>query len=99
MNEFDGVFDSQDMRVVLIVEPIDHGRQRGGLARSGRACNQHQTTRDIDDFLEHLRGTQVVEGQHLGRNGAEDGRCSTLLVERIDAKAGNPLDLKGEVNL
>jgi hypothetical protein len=45
VHEFDRVLDGQDVAVLVFVDVVDHRRQRGRLARAGRAGDQHDAAR------------------------------------------------------
>jgi pyridoxal phosphate enzyme (YggS family) len=61
--------------------------------------DQDQALRLVDQFLEDARATQVFQGQHFRRNGAEHRAGAAVLVERVDAEARQPGDLEREVDL
>ena len=99
VNEFDRVFDGQDVVILVAVEVIDHCRQGGRLARTGRPGDQHQTARHVGDLLEHLAHAEVFHGQHFRRNGPEYRTGTAVLVERVDPETGNARYFEGEVGL
>jgi hypothetical protein len=47
MDEFDWIFNSQDVAVFVFVLVVDHRRQGGRFAGTGRAGDQHQAARLI----------------------------------------------------
>ncbi|MNT06846.1 hypothetical protein D3C72_1415290 [compost metagenome] len=98
VHEFDRILDSEDVAVFVLVDVVDHRRQRGRLARTGRAGHQDQALRLLDHLAEQRRAGQVFQGQHFGRNGAEHRTGATVLVERIDTEARQRRDLEGEVD-
>ena len=61
VHELDRVLDGEDVVVALGVDLVDHGRQRGGLARSGRARHQHQSARLVAHLAHDGRKSQLVE--------------------------------------
>src|SRR3970040_3172548 len=81
MHELDRILDRQDVRVFALVDVVDHRRQRGRLARSGRAGDQDQALRLVHYGLDDLRAAKILQGQHLGGNSAENRRGSTVLVD------------------
>ena len=97
MHEFDRVFDRQHVAVFVLVDVVDHCRQRGRLARTGRAGHQDKTLRLLDQLLEHRRAAQVFQRQHFRRNGSEHRTGAAVLVERVDAEARQARNLEGEV--
>ena len=85
--------------VFVLVDVVDHRRQRGRLARTGRAGHQDQALRLVDQFLEDARAAQVFQRQHFRRNGTEHRAGAAVLVEGVDAEARQAGDLEGEVDL
>src|ERR1043165_3137473 len=61
VHELDRIFDGDDVIRLVVVHIVDHRRQRGRLARAGRAGHQHQAARLHGQILEDLRRVQVVE--------------------------------------
>src|SRR3546814_2093026 len=59
------------MTELALVDVIDHRRQRGRFARAGRAGDQNQPLRLLDQLAKHLGRGQVVERQHFRGNGTE----------------------------
>ena len=45
VQELDRVLDRHDVLVARLVDLVDHRRQRGGLARAGRAGDEHEAAR------------------------------------------------------
>src|SRR5690606_15454636 len=99
VHELDRVLDREDVRVLVLVDVVEHRRQGGRLARAGRAGHQDQALRLLDQRAEDGRAAQVLEGQHLGGNGAEHRRRAAVLVEGVDAEARQARDLEREVDL
>ena len=90
VNELDRVLDGEDVIVPLGVDLVDHGGQRGGLARAGRPGHQHQPARLVAQLADHRRQTQLVERLDLKGNETEDGRGRAALVERLARKRASP---------
>ena len=99
VHELDRILDAEDVAVFGLVDVVDHRRQRGRLARAGGTGDQDQALRLFDQLLEQRRATQVFQGQHFRRNGAEHRAGATVLVESIDAEARQAGNLEGEVDL
>src|SRR5690606_40090484 len=87
VHELDRILDREDVRVLVLVDVVEHRRQGGRLARAGRPGDQDQALRLVDQFAEDRRAAQVFQRQHLGRNGAEHRACAAILVEGVDAEA------------
>ncbi len=58
VQEFDGVFDSDDVVGAAGIDAVNHGRQRGGLARTGGPGDQHQATLLFANFFDDGRHHQ-----------------------------------------
>ena len=99
VHELDRVLDRDDVLGAVDVDVVDHARERGRLARAGRAGHQHQPARQHAQVLEHLRRVQVLERLDQRRDVAEHGAGAAILVEGIDAEAGEVRDLERKVGL
>jgi hypothetical protein len=86
-----------DVIVPLGVDLVDHGRERGRLARTRRSGHQHQSARLIAKFADHRRQSQLVERLDFERDDAEDGRRRAALVETVRAEAGQALQAERKV--
>jgi len=98
VNEFDRVFDGEDVCVLVFVDVVHHRRQRGRLARAGGSGHQHDAARLVGDFLEDGRAVEFFQRQHLRRNRPEHRARAVLLVEGVDAEARQRRNLKREVD-
>src|SRR5436190_2094377 len=78
VHELDRVLDRDDVVLAVLVGVVDDGGQRGGLAGAGRPRHQDQALVQHGRFLEERRQPEVVGGQHLGRDLAEDGAAAVL---------------------
>jgi hypothetical protein len=99
VHELDRVLDRQHVAEFVFVQVVDHRRQRRRLARAGRPGHEHQTARLEREFGEHLRRVELLQRQDLRRNGPEHRAGAAVLVERVDAKTRQALDLEREVAL
>ena len=61
VDEFDRVLDGDDVLVAVAVDLVDHGRQRGGFAGSGRAGDQDQAARLVAHPGDHRRKVQLLK--------------------------------------
>ena len=99
VHELDRVLDREDVLVLVVVDVVDHRRERRRLAGARGARHQHHAAgllRDVDEALAHA---EVFHGQDLRRDRPEDGAGAAVLVEGIDAEAGDAGHLEGEVRL
>src|SRR5690606_37221224 len=92
--ECDRILDLVDVAVFGFVDVVDHRRQRGRLARAGRAGDQNEPLRLFDQVLEDPRRGEVLQRQHFRRNGTEHRTRAAVLVERVDTEAGQAGDLE-----
>src|SRR6185312_15842112 len=99
--EFDGVFDGDDV-VNRVVEFVQRGVKRGGLAGAGGAGDEDQAVRCVDggfDLLERVRVeakfieargkvsfVEHAEHDFLAVNGGENGHAQ-IVVLAADAQA------------
>jgi hypothetical protein len=96
---FDRVLNREDVRRLGQVDPVDHRRQRRGLAAAGRPRDEDQATRPIGHFRQHRRQPQFVERADFLRDEAQDGADRALLVEDVAAEAADAAQAEGEVEL
>ena len=97
VNEFDRVFDGENMVIFVTVYIVEHRRQCGRFTRAGRPSDQHQAPRHIGNFLENFAHAQIFHGQYLGGNGPKHRASTTILVEGVNPKARHAGDFEGEV--
>ena len=99
MDEFDRVLNGQDVRVLVLVDVVDHCRQCRRFARTGRPCHQDDPTRILGDLLEYLRARQILQGEDLGRNRPEHGSSAPVLHEGVDPETRQIRNLEGKIAL
>ena len=87
------------MTAPRVVAMLDHGRQRGGLARAGGADHQDQTTLLHDQILQDRRQPQRFDAGGLRPQIADDERNMPALSEDIDAEAPDLRNREREVHL
>jgi hypothetical protein len=93
----DRVLDGEDVARGGAVAVVDHRRQRGRLARTGGADQQHQAARGHDDVLEHLRQLQFLDAGDGAADGADHHAHLAALLEHVDAEAAGILQRQGHV--
>ena len=98
MQEFDRVFDGDDVFRARRVDAVNHGRQRRRLTGAGDACDQHQSARHVADLLDDLRQVQFVECADLGRNDAEHQSHVAALLEDVHTEAAQSGDAVGHID-
>ncbi len=81
------------------VDPVDHRRQRRRLARTGRAHDEHDAVRLVEQRGARRRSAELLERAHAERHDAEGERQVAALVEGVGAEAAEPGDAEREVDL
>jgi hypothetical protein len=99
VDEFDGVLDGDDMAGEVVVDVVDHRRERRGLAGAGGAGDDDEALVKVAEFLQRLGEAELGEGQDFRRDLAEDGGLAPVIVEVVGAEAGEALDLVGEIEI
>ena len=97
VEKLDRVFDGNHVLFTLGVDPVEHGGKRGGLARTGRTSDQHQTARLVAHGFDDLRQTQGVESLNLPGNGTEDRADGATLIEDVASEACQILQAERKV--
>ena len=94
----DGVFDGDDVGfVALLVDDVDHGGERGRLARAGGAGHQHQAARFVEQFLGGGRQADLLHRQHLAGDLAQDEAEIALFLEDAHAESRHVAEGEAEV--
>jgi hypothetical protein len=97
VQEFDGVFDGDDVIGPRGVDAVDHGRERGGFARAGRPGDEDQSALLLADIFDDVREIKFFDGANLGGNDAQDHADVAALLEYVDAKSAQTRDAIGHV--
>ena len=100
VHELDRVFDRQHVAELVFVQVVDHRRQRGRScpSRSGR-CTSTRPRGLSDSSANTLGALSCSSVRILLRNRPEHRAGAAVLVEGVDAKARQALDLEREVAL
>src|SRR5205823_4179325 len=99
MQKFDRILDREDVAVFVLVDVVDHRRERRRLARSRWPGDQNQSARTFSKRRKRLRRAEILEREHLRRNRPKRRSGAALLVEGVDAKAGQVRNGEAEVAL
>ena len=99
VHELDRVLDSEDVVVPLGIDLVNHGGERSGFARSGRAGDQHQAARLVAHLAHNRWKSQLVKRLDLEGNQTKDGRSRTPLVEYVGAETGQTFQSEREIQL
>src|SRR5690606_40407633 len=94
VNEFDGVFNSENVVIFVLIKIVHHGSKRGGFTGTGGTSHQYQATWYRTNVAEDLDHTQLFHGENFGRNRPEYRTGTAVLVESVDPEARHPWNLK-----
>ena len=95
----DGVFHRDDVFAEIRVYVLDHGGERGGFARAGRAREQHDAARRFRDLAHNGRQTEMLEVGDRILYVAHRHRHLAALLEDVRAETSDAVDEVGEVRL
>src|SRR5207248_1434216 len=95
----DRVLDRDDVLRLGLVDLVDDRRERGGLARTGRAGEQDDPALLVGDLRDDGGKPELLDRADLVRDRATDDRDDAALPERVHAEAGKAGDAEREVDL
>ena len=95
----DRVFDGDDVAGPAGVDVVDHGGQRGGLARSGDAGDQDQTALLVGQLQHPFGQVQLLERGHIGRDEPQHHAHVPALLKHVDPITGSILGRVGQVDV
>jgi hypothetical protein len=81
------------------VDVVDHGRQGGGLARAGRAGDQHQAAGLLGQAGDHRGQAQLVDGHRPLLDPAQHQLDRAALAEGVHPEPPHAGQRVGEVGL
>src|SRR5438128_2096790 len=99
VDELDRVLHRDDVALELLVDLVDHRRERRAFARPGRPRHQHQPPRLFRQLRHHARKSQVLERPHVERDLPDHQRHAPALLEAVAAEPRQVLDSEGKVEL
>jgi hypothetical protein len=99
VEELDRVLDGHDVLFARRVDLVDDGRQRGRLARAGRAGDEDEAARLLGEVVDDRRQPELLDGLDAERDEAERRADRRALVVGVDAKPRPARDRVGEVDL
>ena len=99
VQELDRVLDRHDVLLARAVDLVDHRRQRGGLARAGRAGDEHEAARAARELVHRGGQAELVDRGQPERDQAEGRADRAALVVGVDTEARVAGDRVGEVEL
>ena len=98
MGVLDRVLDRDDVHLAVLVDPVDHRGERGGLARPGRAGHDHHAADRLHDGVKRfLRQAELLEGEDAARDEAHADPDAPAVAEDVGAEARLVAEGIGEV--
>ena len=98
-DEFDGVFQCEDVAGTVGVAVVDERGERGGLAHAGGTHHQEEAARLQDQLLQHRWHAQRVELGDVTRDVAHHRGGRAALTEERDTEAAHVLHAVADVQL
>ena len=95
----DRVLDGEDVARPMLVDPTDHRRQRGRLARAGRTGHEHQAEGAHHQGAADIGQRQLLGRGDLGGDESQRQRRRTELCVGVGAKARPVVPREREVVL
>ncbi|RMO57057.1 hypothetical protein ALQ39_05749, partial [Pseudomonas amygdali pv. eriobotryae] len=99
MDEFDRVFNGDDMAAGVAVAVIDQRCQRGRFARAGGTDEQHQAVLFHDHIEQYRRQEQVLETRNIQLDIPRDDGHLVTLHEDIDPEPADARQRNSKVHL
>ncbi len=85
--KLDGVLDRDDVRFVpFFIDDIDHRGESSALSRTGRASDEDQPARLVEQLANGRRQADLFEQQKFGRNLAQHQPKIASFLENADAE-------------
>ena len=81
------------------VDPVDHRRQRGALAGAGRADDEHEAVRLVEQVGARPRRAELLERADAEGDDAQRERERAALLEGVGAEAADAGEAEREVDL
>ena len=97
MDEFDRVFNGNNVAVAVFIAVVDHGGQRSGFARACAADENHQPAFLHGDFFQHFGQFQVVHFRNHAVDDADDECHRAALNHGVDTETRHAVEADGKV--
>ena len=97
MHELDRILDRDDVRAAAFVDVVYHGGERGTLAGTGHAGDQHETARLERELLENRRQIQIADRRGGMGDGAHRKGHRPFLLVHVHAETPDARHVDGEV--
>ena len=99
VHELDRVFDGDDVIGAGLVDMVDHRAERRRLARTGGTGHEHEAFFQLAEFEHMGRQAELLGGQDVGRDDAEDGAGAVPIPEHVRPEPGQAGDFVREVGV
>src|SRR5712664_2536263 len=99
VKKLDGVLDGDHVLFALAVDLVQHGGERGGLAGTGRASNEHEATGLVAEPLNDQGQTQGIKSLDFPGNRTKDRANRAALIEAIASETRQVFQSEGKVQL
>ena len=87
MHEFDRILQGNNVDWLGFVDLVEHGREGGRLAATGRSCDEDQAGLFLRDLGEDRRQSNGLDRRHGAFQFPQDDREVALLAEDVHAEA------------
>ena len=99
VQDLDRVLDGHDVDGLRLVDVLDHGRERRGLARARRTGDEDQAAVLVGELPDRVRETHFGERRSAEAQTPEHDARRPALVEDVRAEPSDVLHRVGEVRL
>ena len=88
MQEFDRIFERDNVNWFGVIYFVEHGGQRGRFATAGTTGNKDNAGPFLDDFAKDRWQAKLLDSGNLRLQTPQDQGMAALLLEDVDAKSG-----------
>ena len=99
VHELHRILDGEDVARTLLVDAVDHGRQRGALARTRWADHQNQPVRGVQQLGARGRSLQFLQRTNAIGNHPQCQRGKSPLAKGVGAEPAHSGQTEREVDL
>src|SRR5581483_9612372 len=97
MQEFDRIFDGDDVFGTKRVHAIDHRRQGGRFSGTGDTGYENESASLVANFLNDFGEIEFVKNTDLGRNHTQDQADIAALLEDVHTEASQTGNAIGHI--
>ena len=85
VHEFNRILNRENVPALVAVDPIDHGRHGGALARAGGSTHQDHSLGPAAELLQHRRQVEIFEAGDLLGDQPQHHRGPPQRIHQVDA--------------